>query len=245
MDVVQLFKDGGPLMYALLIAALLAIAVIFERFVVLHRIPSPAKAEKQLEEVEKALSEGGLEGCANFVSKGKGILNYIFARLLKRYDVLVMEKRELAARRKEMAGEEDIEAKDAVARFLMTQTELSEFRDELLMTIDDSSRTYVTRFLPVLNTVGNVSPLLGLLGTITGMIIAFESIASSGTGDPRVVAGGISQALITTATGLIIAIPSIIFYRYLGHKADTQRSSIEVYAISFSNTLLAILESQE
>jgi len=237
-----MFKDGGPMMYALLAAALFAIAVIFERFVVLHRIPNAAKAEKQLEDVEKALSEGGLEGCANKVSKGKGILNYIFARLLKRYDILVMEKKELTKRREE-AGT-NIDTADTVSRFLINQTELTEFRDELLMTIEDSSRAYVTRFLPVLNTVGNVSPLLGLLGTITGMIIAFESIASSGTGDPRVVAGGISQALITTATGLIIAIPSIIFYRYLGHKADTQRTNIEVYAVSFSNTLLAILESE-
>jgi len=243
MDIVQMFKDGGPLMYALLLAALTAIAVIFERFVVLHRIPSPSKAEKMLEGVEQALTDGGLEGCAQHVSKGKGILNYIFARLLKRYDVLVMEKKELRERRKQASGGQDIGG-DAVAKFLINQSELSEFRDELLMTIDDSSRTYVTRFLPVLNTVGNVSPLLGLLGTITGMIIAFESIASSGTGDPRVVAGGISQALITTATGLIIAIPAIVFYRYLGHKADSQRSSIEVYAISFSNSLLALLEKE-
>lgn len=242
MDVVQLFKDGGPLMWALLFAALAAIAVVFERLVVLHRMPKPAKAEQELEDVEAALTEGGLEGCASKISKGKGVLNYIFARQLKRYDLLVMEKRELAQRRKSMAGDEGGAGSDAVSKFLMDQAEMAEFRDELLMTIDDSSKAYVTRFLPVLNTVGNVSPLLGLLGTIMGMIVAFESIASSGTGDPRVVAGGISQALITTATGLIIAIPAIIFYRYLGHKADAQRSSIEVYAISFSNTLLAILE---
>jgi len=243
MDVLQLFKDGGPLMYALLAAALVAIAVVFERFVVLHRMPKPAKAEQQLSDVEDALTEGGLEGCASKVSKGKGVLNYIFARQLKRYDLLVMEKRELDQRRKGMAGGDNVSS-DSVSKFLMAQAEMNEFRDELLMTIDDSSRSYVTRFLPVLNTVGNVSPLLGLLGTIMGMIIAFESIASSGTGDPRVVANGISQALITTATGLIIAIPAIVFYRYLGHKADAQRSSIEVYAISFSNTLLAILEKE-
>ena len=240
---IELFQDGGPLMWALLASALLAIAVIFERFIVLTRIPAGAKAEKQLDEVEAALTEGGLEGCAEKVSKGKGVINYIFARLLKRYDILVMEKRELEQRRKEISGDISAEA-DSVSKFLMAQTELSEFRDELLMTIDDSSRAYVTRFLSVLNTVGNVSPLLGLLGTIMGMIVAFESIAASGTGDPRVVAGGISQALITTATGLIIAIPSIIFYRFLGHKADDARAQVEVYAVSFSNTLLAMLERE-
>jgi len=238
----ELFVDGGPLMYALLAAALLAIAVIFERFVVLSRIPTAAKADKQLEDMESALTSGGLEECANRVSKGKGILNYIFARLLKRYDTLVIEKKDLEKARG--AGREERESQDAVTRFLMAQTEMSEFKDELHITIDDSSRTYVTRFLPILNTVGNVAPLLGLLGTILGMIIAFESIAESGTGDPRVVAAGISQALITTATGLIIAIPAVVFYRYLGSKADKARSSVEIYAMAFSNTLLAFLEKE-
>ena len=241
---VDLFIDGGPLMYVLLAAALAGIAVIFERLVVLHRMPTTVKAEKQLEDVENALSEGGLEGCAQKVSKGKGVLNYIFARLLRRYDTLVMEKRELAKRREEVSGDIESGVVDSSTTFLMKQAELSEFRDELLMTIDDSTRTYVTRFLPVLNTVSNISPLLGLLGTILGMIVAFESIAESGTGDPRVVAGGISQALITTATGLIIAVPAIIFYRYLGHKADASRASVEVYAITFSNSLLALLEKE-
>lgn len=240
---VELFKAGGPLMYALLLAALLAIAVIFERFIVLHRIPSASKAEKELGDLESALTEGGLEGAAQMVSKGKGVLNYIFARMLKRYDTMVMEKRELVQRRKEVSGDVTI-SQDQTAKYLTAQAEISEFRDELMMTIDDSSRDYVTRFLPLLNTVSNISPLLGLLGTILGMIRAFESIAASGTGDPRVVAGGISEALITTATGLIVAIPAIIFYRYLGSRADKSRSEVTVYAISFSNTLLALLEKE-
>ena len=240
---IELFNAGGPLMYALLTAALVGIAVIFERMIVLQRMPSAQKAEKQLVDVEQALQEGGLEGCAQKVAKGKGVLNYIFARLLKRYDTLLMEKKELEQVRRE-SGAQNLDIDDAVAKFLVTQQEINEFRDELLITIDDASRGYVTRFLAVLNTVGNISPLLGLLGTITGMIQAFESIAAAGTGDPKVVAGGISQALITTATGLIIAIPAIVFYRYLGHKADASRSNIEVYAISFANTLLALLERQ-
>ena len=239
---IQLFNDGGPLMWALLAAAFAGMAVIFERFVVLNRIPTAQKADKELENIESTLNEGGLEGCAQSVSKGKGILNYIFARLLKRYDTLVIEKRDLKKARG--ISDEEVAAQDAVTKFLIAQSELSEFKDEMHITIDDASRTYVTRFLPVLNTVGNVSPLLGLLGTIVGMIIAFESIAASGTGDPRVVAGGISQALITTATGLIIAVPSIVAYRYLGHKADSARSSVEMYAMAFSNTLLAMLEKK-
>jgi len=240
---VDLFKDGGPVMWPLLACALAGIAIIFERFVVLHRMPSAAKAEKQLDDVENALSEGGLEGCAQKVAKGKGVLNYIFARLLRRYDTLLMERRELAKTREEVSGAAE-KIEDPATRFLMRQAEITEFRDEFLMTISDSARTYVTRFLPALNTVGVVSPLLGLLGTIIGMIVAFSSIAQSGTGDPRVVAGGISQALITTATGLVIAVPVIVFYRYLGQKAETSMSSVEVYATTFSHTLLALLEKE-
>ena len=90
----------------------------------------------------------------------------------------------------------------------------------------------------MLNTIGNIAPLLGLLGTITGMIVAFESIAVAGAGDPRVVAGGISQALVTTASGLVIAIPTIISYRYLARKAESLLETVEVYGHAFSNSLI-------
>lgn len=238
---VEMFKAGGICMWPLLACALTGIAIIFERFIVLYRMPSVKKAEKELGGVEQALLEGGLEGCAQKVAKGKGILNYAFASLLKRYDTLSFEKRELEQRRKEM-GVADLETQDATTRFLVDQAELTELRDELLVTVEDSLRKYVSRFLAALNTVSNISPLWGLLGTVTGMIRAFGSIAASGTGDPKVVASGISEALITTAVGLFIAIPAVMCYRWLGAKADSCKSSVEVYAVSFSNTLLARLE---
>jgi biopolymer transport protein ExbB len=70
------------------------------------------------------------------------------------------------------------------------------------------------------------------------MIIAFESIAVAGAGDPKVVAGGISQALVTTASGLIVAIPTIVAYRYLARKADKSLERTEVYGHAFANTLI-------
>jgi biopolymer transport protein ExbB len=69
-------------------------------------------------------------------------------------------------------------------------------------------------YLPVLSTVVNVAPLLGFLGTVTGMIRAFNAIALAGLGEPSVVAGGIAEALITTAAGLLIAIPCSAAYNY-------------------------------
>lgn len=74
------------------------------------------------------------------------------------------------------------------------------------------------RFLNTLGTIASITPLLGLLGTVLGMIQVFTAITSVGVGDPTQLAGGISQALLTTAAGISVAIPSLIFHRYFrGH----------------------------
>jgi len=242
MVLVNYFVDGGPFMWPLLACALFAVAVIFERFVVFSRIPKPKQAEKQLGEVEDALNKGGIEECVKIVAKGKGILNYIFARLLKRYDTLVLEKKDLE---RVMAEQRAKYQKNEITAFMSDNAEVEEFRAELHLTIDDATRNYVSKWLAALNTAATVAPLLGLLGTVTGMIVAFDSIAASGTGDPRVVSGGISQALITTAAGLIIAIPTSVMHRWLGGLAENARSSVEVYALAFSNTLLAMLREKK
>lgn len=69
--------------------------------------------------------------------------------------------------------------------------------------------------------VGNLTPLLGLLGTVTGMISAFSSISQRGANSPTIVAGGISEALIATAYGLIIAIPAVVAYNYLATRYES------------------------
>lgn len=73
------------------------------------------------------------------------------------------------------------------------------------------------RYLSSLGTIAHVTPLLGLLGTVTGNIRAFGVLSQTGigTGDPAVLAGGISEALLTTAAGIIVSIPAIAFYNYL------------------------------
>lgn len=76
------------------------------------------------------------------------------------------------------------------------------------------------RFLAALGTIATVSPLLGLLGTVLGMIEVFTEIMISGTGDTGRLAGGISTALITTAAGLTVAIPSMVFHRYFERQID-------------------------
>ena len=76
------------------------------------------------------------------------------------------------------------------------------------------------RYLNTLGTVASISPLLGLLGTVFGIIRAFAAMTSKGMGDPAMMAGGISEALVTTAAGLIVAIPAMVFYRYLRGRVD-------------------------
>lgn len=76
------------------------------------------------------------------------------------------------------------------------------------------------KYLNSLGTIASITPLLGLLGTVIGMIKVFAAIMAHGAGDPAVLAGGISQALVTTASGLSIAIPSLMFYRYFRGRVD-------------------------
>ena len=77
------------------------------------------------------------------------------------------------------------------------------------------------RYINVIGTIAGVSPLLGLLGTVSGMIKSFNIISLQGVADPASLAGGISEALITTAAGLVVAIPTFVIYRYLSNKADS------------------------
>lgn len=83
--------------------------------------------------------------------------------------------------------------------------------------IEDTGRYIVhelERYLNSLGTIAAITPLLGLLGTVIGMIKVFATITTQGVGDPGALAGGISEALITTAAGMVVAIPTLMFYRY-------------------------------
>ncbi len=90
--------------------------------------------------------------------------------------------------------------------------------------------TLLTRRLGVLETVAAVSPLLGLLGTVLGMIRVFATIGGAGIGNPEILAAGISEAMVTTAAGLIIGIPSLVAYNWLNGRADRIIFDLEFYS---------------
>jgi biopolymer transport protein ExbB len=96
-------------------------------------------------------------------------------------------------------------------------------REVMIERLQDTGRHVVhelERFLNTLGTIATVSPLLGLLGTVTGIINSFSAISTGGMGDPRVLSAGISEALLATAAGLCVAIPSLFAYRFLRGKVD-------------------------
>jgi biopolymer transport protein ExbB len=109
-------------------------------------------------------------------------------------------------------------------------------REVLKEVVEDTGRHVVhdlERYLNPLGTIAAISPLLGLLGTVSGMIRSFTAITTEGVGNPTVLAGGISEALLTTAAGLTVAIPALIAYRYLRGRVDGLVVKIEKESIRF------------
>jgi biopolymer transport protein ExbB len=105
------------------------------------------------------------------------------------------------------------------------------------------------RFLDILDTMITVAPLLGIFGTVTGIITSFEILGTSGIEQPLAVTAGIAEALITTAAGLAIAIPSVFFYNYFNSRAEAAALTVEKYATSleivYEKLLLASAEDEE
>jgi len=89
----------------------------------------------------------------------------------------------------------------------------------------------------MLAVLGAVAPLLGLLGTVTGMIDTFRVITLFGTSDPKLMSGGISEALVTTELGLAVAIPIMLLHTYLSRKSDHLIGDMEAKAVQMTNII--------
>lgn len=114
-------------------------------------------------------------------------------------------------------------------------------RDAMKESIEEVANHVVhemERYLNTLGTVAAITPLLGLLGTVIGMIKVFTAIRLEGTGNAAVLAGGISEALITTAAGLTVAIPSLFFYRFFQRKVDELVIYMEQEALKLVEVLI-------
>ena len=121
---------------------------------------------------------------------------------------------------------------------------LLEYRDRphavMVERVEDTGRHVafdLERYLNTLGTIAGVSPLLGLLGTVSGIIKAFNAITAGGLGDPQALSGGIAEALVCTAAGLGVAIPALIAFRYLRGRVERLVISIEKEVMRLSDAI--------
>jgi len=183
-SLIQLFADGGWMMYPLLLASLLGLGVTLAKGYVLwvaHR-----ETRRVLDEAEALARQGRLDEAIAMAEDTPGPVSAI----------LISGLRQVRGQR------QDVEVEQA-----MTATGTIELG-------------FLERGLVVLATVATVAPLLGFLGTVWGMILAFEAIEIAGQVEATLVAGGIKIALITTATGLLIAIPANVMYNFFVTRID-------------------------
>ena len=186
----QIFLNGGPVMYPLLACSILALTVIIERtffWLTVDILKSRALADEVLE----LCREGDWEG---FRKKAQGSRNVIVRILISG----VLHRNFSLNKAMEAAAVEEVKR--------------------------------MRRNMGVLDTMITVAPLLGIFGTVIGIILSFDALGAGGIDHPQVVTSGIAQALITTATGLGIAILSVFPYNYFSAKVDNAVLVIELYA---------------
>lgn len=208
---VSIILKGGPgIMVPLFLFSVITIAILMERLYKFYSIPSDKKASGILDELNEVIKKyGNIDKVVEYLKLHKTILSFVFLKVIMRYKFLVEEKRPIL-----------------------------DMRNELLDTAEESTREYLEEFLPIINTISSVATLLGLLGTIIGMISSFDEIAKGGKGDPAVVAGGISIALLTTASGLIVAIPAVLSFSFLRRKLEKIMGKLQPFSNHFINFIL-------
>ncbi len=174
---VKLFREGGPVMYPLLIFSILGVIFIIERFIALRQ--AKINVNEFLAKIRKALlANRSIKDAIKVCEDYRGPVPSIMKAGLLKYG----------------QPKEDVEKTiENAALFEMGRLE---------------------RNLVWLATIANVSPLLGFFGTVAGMIKSFDALAEAGLSNPGLVAAGISEALITTAAGLAVAIPAQLAYNF-------------------------------
>lgn len=181
----NLFADGGPMMYPLILCSLLSVGVIIAKFYTFWL--AQRQSRMILSEVAELTGEGNIEQAMDLAERTPGPVAAILLAGLRR------------------VFERHTEGKDI---------------EKAVKTTGSIELGFLERGLPLLATVANVAPLMGFLGTVAGMISAFGAIAEAGQVEATLVAGGIKVALITTASGLIIAVPVNVAYNYFVIRID-------------------------
>ena len=125
----------------------------------------------------------------------------------------------------------------AAAQVLKNATLPSDMQEEKLQIVLSEQRLLLDRNLGVLGTMGNTAPLIGLLGTVWGIMRAFHDMARTGSAGPSVVAAGVAEALFTTAAGLVVAVPAVLLYNHFVRRMGVMLTTAENQARSLRLTL--------
>ncbi|WP_324171089.1 MotA/TolQ/ExbB proton channel family protein [Sulfurimonas sp.] len=181
--------------------------------------------------LEQRISQGGIIG---YIIICLGIIGLFFAFI--KYIWLCLVARKI---KKQLKHKNDIKLNNPLGRILKVYNKNKHINEvDLEYKIDEAFYKEVPSLqsgFSMLKLFAATTPLLGLLGTVTGMILTFQSITLFGTSDPKLMAGGISQALITTMLGLIAAIPLLFAHTFLSSKAKKVISILEQTSISLLN----------
>ena len=196
--------DGGIFMWVILLASISGLAVIIEK---MYTFLSKEKklSENEKNQLYKALRTENKEEILKLCKDKTDSVSKSVTKIVSNMDINLDEL--------DNSHRQVIEG--IISESILEQT------------------TELEKGMSLLGTVVNAAPQLGLLGTVTGMIAAFSALTRNGTSTAKIVAGGISEALYTTAFGLIVAIPALVFYNYFNRRIDVIVAEMERAALQF------------
>ena len=189
--ILDYFNKGGIVIYFILLASILGVAIAIERYIFLKKLENSKK--KLLSISLEKINKGQVRDLMAIYDSENNTVSRIFKTAIETYI--------------KGASKEDIE--NSIGDIAKIELPI------------------INRYLYLLGTMVSISPMLGLLGTVTGMIKATTVLAEKGLSSPSELLAGIAEALITTAAGLIVAIPLLIIYNYLVNKAEGIIQEIE------------------
>ncbi len=211
------FRDGGPFMWPLGLWSIMAMAFFIERVWTYARLRSEDElAEITNDIVGRVDSGASFDQLREYCTEIGKLEGEVYSTGIERFEHLSREQRSLEEMRIEMNG-----------------------------TVERAAYAYLEQYLAVISFVANSVVLLGLLGTVNGMIGAFEGIAEKGLGEPTIVAAGISEALITTVTGLVISVPALAVYTFFNVRSEGRGIQFEPYGHGFVDSLLRRWQSSK
>ncbi|MCH7760938.1 MotA/TolQ/ExbB proton channel family protein [candidate division TA06 bacterium] len=228
---VDFFNKGGPFMWPLLVCSVLGLAFVLERFVTFFL--ARANPKRFVQDLKEAIKKGGVKEAITICEGNRSpVARILSAGLAKSTQIA-------GSSPNPGGGVHNPQDRDWELEF-RRKSDRKTAIEEAITNSGATELAFLDRGMWVLASITNIAPLIGFLGTVSGMIRAFEAIASFGEVDAAIVATGISEALITTATGLAIAFPIVFFHSFFTSRISGYTRNME----EASNDLVEYLVEQ-